>query len=62
MLQILPRQVKKACERPPFAQEARPAGHHLLASFSEAKLADVGGVRWERHGVEVHGAHAVVGA
>ena len=28
----------------------------------EAERADVGGVGWERHGFEVHGAHAVVGA
>ncbi len=28
----------------------------------EAERADVGGVRGERHGFEVHGAHAVVGA
>ena len=34
MLPILPRQVKKACERPPSAQEARPAGHPLLISGS----------------------------
>ena len=27
MLPIPPRLVKKACERPPSAQEARPAGH-----------------------------------
>ena len=33
-----------------------------LTSFSEAERADVGGVGWERHGFEVHGAHAVVGA
>ena len=58
MLPILHRQVKKACERPPSAQEARPAGHAPL----ETERADVGGVGRERHGFEVHGAHAVVGA
>src|SRR5258707_7631240 len=31
-------------------------------SFSETERADIGGVGWERHGFEVHGAHAVVGA
>jgi hypothetical protein len=30
MLLVLPRPVKKACERPPSAQEARPAGHLSL--------------------------------
>jgi len=30
--------------------------------FSEAECANVGGVGWERHGFEVHGAHAVVSA
>jgi hypothetical protein len=58
MLPILLRQVKKACERPPSAQEARPAGHPPL----EAECADVGGVGRECHGLEMHGAHAVVGA
>ena len=62
MLSILPRQVKKACERPPSAQEARPAGHARLVSFLETELADVGGVGRERHGFEVHGSHAVIGA
>jgi len=28
----------------------------------EAECADIGRVRWKRHGLEVHGAHAVVGA
>jgi len=58
MLPIHPRQVKKACERPPSAQEARPAGHAPL----EAERADVGGVGRERHGFEMHGAHGVVRA
>jgi hypothetical protein len=31
---ILPRQVKKACERPPHAQWARPTGHYLFNSGS----------------------------
>jgi len=30
MLFGLARQVKKACERPPSAQEARPADHALI--------------------------------
>ena len=33
MLLISPRPVKKACERPPHAQWARPAGHQSLVSF-----------------------------
>ena len=62
MFSILLRPVNKACERPPSAQEARPAGHVRLASLSEAELAYVGGVGRERHGFEVQCAHAVVGA
>jgi hypothetical protein len=60
MLQNLPKPDEKACERPPSAQEARPAGHALLPGFLEAKRANVSGVGWKRHGFEVHGAHAVV--
>jgi hypothetical protein len=60
MLPIFPRPDKKACERPLSAQEARPAGHALQPGFLEAKRANVSGEGWERHGLEVHGAHAIV--
>jgi len=46
--------------RPP---RRRPVRQNMcVQSFSEAELADVGGVGWERHGFEVHRAHTVVGA
>jgi hypothetical protein len=36
MLFVLPRPVKKACERPPHAKWARPAGHGLsIASIAK---------------------------
>jgi hypothetical protein len=35
VLLVLPRLVKKACERPPSAQEARPAGHVFSQKRSE---------------------------
>jgi len=45
MLFVLPRQVKKACERPPSAQEARPAGHSLCSEMDSCFwLWTVGGV------------------
>ena len=37
MLLISPRQVKKACERPPHAQWARPAGHKNRKSLRIAE-------------------------
>ena len=37
MLFVLPRQVTKACERPPSAQEARPAGQNLYSSVSSCR-------------------------
>ena len=48
---------RRANARPP---RRRPVRQDI--SFSEAKRADVGGVGRKRHGFEVHGAHAVVGA
>ena len=45
---------RRANARPP---RRRPVRQDAL----EAQRADVGGVRRERHGFEVHGAHAVVG-
>jgi hypothetical protein len=47
---------RRANARPPRRRSVRQD------RFSEAKRADVGSVGWERHGFEVHGAHAVVGA
>src|ERR1700722_7495769 len=35
----LPRQVKKACERPRHAQWARPAGHDLSSSYRPVRFA-----------------------
>jgi len=39
----LPRQLKKACERPPHAQWARPAGHVFLVALEPAARREVGG-------------------
>jgi hypothetical protein len=47
---------RRANARPPRRRPVRQD------RFSEAERADVDGVRRERHGFEVHGAHAVVGA
>jgi hypothetical protein len=42
MLPILARQVKKACERPPSAQEARPAGHGVYSVTEVLRLGGSG--------------------
>ena len=39
----LPRQLKKACERPPHAQWARPAGHVFLVALEPAARREIGG-------------------
>src|ERR1700678_3189434 len=48
MLFVLPRQLKKACERPPSAQEARPAGHGLYRLW----LTERGWQEWTAEGFD----------
>ena len=49
-----------AAEAAPFQRQSLPLKQNDQSL--EAECPDVGGVGWERHGLEVHGAHAVVGA